>query len=501
MAPAPAAGSPVLQQPAMAPPADPAARVRWLNSRIDEVLATSPLGRAKVGVSVLELESGRLLYARNDALALNPASNVKLITTAAALSLLGPEFRFKTVLYIDREWRSGRANLYLRGYGDPTLQIEDLWRLCGELSARGIRSVADVVIDDTYFDEQRIGPGFDQKPEDAAFRAPQGAVSVNLNAVGVRVLPGGGDGAPARVLVDPPSPYFLVHNEARTVGRGRTSLVVESKEEEGAAPGHERTVLRVRGVIKTSDGGQEFWKRIAHPDLYTGHSLRELLVRRGIKVSGKVVRGAVPQTAVLLGTHYSAQLGVLVRDINKRSNNFMAEQVLKALGAEIGGKPGTWRKGLDAVARYMEGLGIPPSRYQMNNGSGLYDANRFAAAQLTAVLRAVSRDFRYAADFIGSLGVAGADGTIGHRMSGGLAERFIRAKTGTLLGVSCLSGYASAPAQSGQAARGPLAFSILMNDLPEDGGPTARQVQDAIGETLVLYLGGAPEARAAGGPR
>lgn len=477
-------------------PTDPAARVRWLNTRIDEVLATAPISRARVGVSVLDVETGRLLYAKSDGVLLNPASNVKLFTTAAALSLLGPEFRFKTGLYLDRE--GGKNDLYLRGYGDPTLQVEDLWRLSAELSTRGIHKLAgDLYIDDTYFDDQRIGPGFEQKNEDAAFRAPQGAVSLSYNAVGVRVLPGGGDGAPARVVIEPASPYFVVQNETRTVTSGRSNLVVESQEQTDADnPTQSHTLVRVRGVVRSGDTGQEFTRRVGHPDLYAGYTLRELLLRRGIKFTGRVLRGPTPAGATLMATHYSDQLGVLAREINKRSNNFMAEQVLKALGAEAAGKPGTWRKGLDAVGQYLTTVGIPIGRYQMNNGSGLYDANRFTAAQMTTLLRAAYRDFRFAADFVGSLGVAGADGTIGHRMSG-LAERHVRAKTGTLLGVSCLSGYASGALLPGPGApRGPLAFALMMNDLPEDGGAAARRAQDAIAELLVQYLGVTPEVTA-----
>ncbi|MCS6912127.1 MAG: D-alanyl-D-alanine carboxypeptidase/D-alanyl-D-alanine-endopeptidase [Myxococcales bacterium] len=477
------------------PPADAVQRVRWLNQRIDAILAASSLGRARMGVAVMDIESGRLLYARNEGELLNPASNVKLVTTAAALALLGPEFRCKTALYIDRDHRTNeRANLYLRGFGDPTLQAEDLWRLSAELSVRGVRRIGgDIVVDDSYFDDQRIGPGFDQKAEDAPFRAPQGAVSLNLNAVGVRVSPGNAEGDPARVTVEPASAYFVVINEARTTASGRTHITVEASDDKSAAAGQERTVIHVRGAIRRGDASQDFWKRVGHPELYAGYTLRELLLRRGIKVGGRVVRGVVPQGAVLLGTHSSPPLGVIVRDINKRSNNFMAEQVLKILGAETGGRPGTWRKGLEAVARFLEGLGIPPDRYQMTNGSGLYDANRFSAGQIVTILRAAYRDFRYAADFAGSLGISGAEGTISHRMSGGLAERYVRAKTGTLLGVSCLSGYAGSPLPT--APRGPLAFSILMNDLPEDGGPAARQAQDAIAEALVAYLGAPSDQR------
>lgn len=471
------------------PPTDPAQRLRWLSDRIDLLLGQLIGDRARVGVAVLDVDSGRLLYGKNDNVQFNVASNVKLFTVATALSLLGPEYRFKTALYAERERdRSEYKNLFLRGYGDPTLSTEDLWRLTSELQSRGIKRIkGDILIDDTFFDEQRVAPAFEQKNEDRAYRAPQGAVSLNYNAVGVHVYPGTGEGQPARIIIDPPSPYFIVSNETRTVGSGRTSLVVDSQEEKDAAPGREHTQIRVRGTIRTNDPGQDFAKRVAHPDLYAAWTLFELLTRRGIQVGGKPGRGSAPPAAQLIDSHYSVPLGVLCRDINKRSNNFMAEQVLKSLGADSSGRPGSWQKGLQAVSRYLEGMGILPGKYQMQNGSGLYDSNRFTPVQVVTLLRSAYRDFRISADFVASLAVAGADGTIWHRMSGGIAERYVRAKTGTLNGVSALSGFASAPLSGASMLRAPLAFSVVLNDLSM--GMPAKPLQDAIVESLVAYQG------------
>ncbi len=452
---------------------------RWLTDKITAALDTPTLRGARLGVSVIDVESGRSIFARNDKQLLNPASNVKLFTTAAALSLLGPEFRWKTTLYIDGSLTSGelKGRLYLQGRGDPTLVIEDLWKLTTDLWARGVRKIqGDLVVDDAYFDEVRLGPGFDQKQEDAPFRAPNGAVSLNYNAVAIHVLPGATDAAPARVLLDPETPYFVIHNEVRTVAKGRTSLTLELREQEAAMD------ITVRGRISKSDGGRTELRRIAHPDLYTANALRELLIRRGIKVTGNIVRGTVPQSARAVVQHASAPLSVVVREVNKRSSNFMAEQLVKTIGAEVGGRPGTWPKGLAAIADFLEKLGIPKVDYKMQNGSGLYDTNRFSTGQATTLLRAQFRDFRVASDFVGSLAVAGADGTISHRLSGTLAERQIRAKTGTLSGTSSLAGYAGWP------NRPPLAFAIFVNGLGEGATSQARTAQDEICRLLVTYL-------------
>jgi D-alanyl-D-alanine carboxypeptidase/D-alanyl-D-alanine-endopeptidase (penicillin-binding protein 4) len=472
-------GPPPQTQVVSSPTGSPADRQKWLKDQIDAALGGPELAKAKVGVDVVDVDSGKILYARNDAGLFNPASNVKLFTTAAALALLGPEYRWKTVVYADAPISGGelKGRLYIKGHGDPSLVVEDLWRVVGELYAGGLRKVSgDLVVDDSFFDNVRVGPGFEQKQEDLPFRAPNGALSLNYNAVGVHVLPGAGDAGPARVVIDPQTPYFTIVNDARTVAAGRSNVTVEARE----TPDH--TELKVAGRIRVGDEGVVLVRRVAHPDLYTANAFRELLSRRGIKVTGGIVRDATPTTAKALSAHYSQPLGVVVRDVNKRSNNFMAEQILKTLGAETGGRPGTWQKGIDAVAGFLERLGIARKDYKMTNGSGLYNSNLFSPAQLTTLLRVAYKDFRFAADFIGSLALAGADGTVSHRMEGGLAERYVRAKTGTLAGVSCLAGYAGAPGHA------PLAFAIFMNDVPDPSTLKARHAQDAIAEALVAYL-------------
>src|SRR5207302_1718869 len=186
----------------------------------------------------------------------NPASNVKLFTTAAALAILGPEYRWKTVVYADAPVAAGelKGRLYLKGHGDPSLVVEDLWRVVTDLYAGGLRKVTgDLVVDDTFF-----------------------------------------DAAPARVMIDPQTPYFTVVNDARTVAAGRTTITVESRETS------DHTELKVAGRIRASDGEQVVLRRVAHPDLYTANAFRELLLRRGIKVSGNIVRDATPTTAKAL---------------------------------------------------------------------------------------------------------------------------------------------------------------------------------------------------------
>jgi serine-type D-Ala-D-Ala carboxypeptidase/endopeptidase (penicillin-binding protein 4) len=473
-------------------PLEPGERRAWLRANIDMLLAQPELKKTKAGVLVVEADTGTPIYSHAEKTPLNAASNVKLVTSAAALSLLGPEYRWRTTLSV--AGAPGGASvppggelagdLVLRGGGDPTLSDEDLAAMVADLTALGVRKVRGaLVVDDSFFDRATVGPAYDQKNESIASRAPSSAASLDGNAVAVTVIPGAAAGAPARITLEPASPYFVVAGSVITASDGPAAPSVETRDEGGA-----RTRITVSGRIRFGDEPRTLYRRVVHPALFLGATLRQQLERRGIIVEKPTrVAAVAAQGLRVLSTHESAPLAVVVQELNKLSINFMAEQVLRTLGAEIVGRPGTWDKGLEAVARYLASLGLPRGSYQMTNGSGLYDSNHFSAEQIVDVLRAASRDFRISAEFLASLAVAGTDGTIAHRMAGTLAERYVRAKTGTLATVSCLSGFAGSP------GRMPLVFSILMNDVANTA--EARRTQDRVAELLVAYLeaGAAPQ--------
>jgi len=463
-------------------PADPAERRAWLKAQIDDALDAPALAKAKIGVLAVESDTGKPVYARGEKTPLNAASNVKIVTSSAALSLLGPEYRWRTTLSIAVNPPlppNGEiaGDLVLRGGGDPTLVGEDLAAMVADLAALGVHKVhGALVVDDGFFDGATVGPAYDQKKDSTASRAPSSAASLDFNVVAVTIIPGAAAGAPARVTVEPASPYFVLSGAVVTAADGPAGPSVETRDDAGA-----HTHIVVAGRVHVGSEPRTFYRRVVHPALFAGQSLRQQLERRRLLVDKPTRVGSVPAPGQrVLSTHESAPLAVVVQDLNKRSNNFMAEQVVRTLGAEIVGRPGTWDKGLDAVARYLAAVGLPRGSYAMTNGSGLYESNHFSAEQITTILRAASRDFRISAEFLASLAVAGTDGTIAHRMAGTLAERYVRAKTGTLASVSCLSGFAGSPGHV------PLIFSILMNDIAS--AAEARRAQDRVAEILVAYL-------------
>ena len=468
------------------PPANPEERPAWLKARLDALFSSPALTGAKISILVLDAESGKPIYGRNEKSALNAASNVKLVTTAAALALLGPEFRWKTAVLGLAPGEGGRAispagelqgDLFLRASGDPTLTTQDLAELASELSAIGLRRVhGGLLVDATAFDSATVGPSYDEKDDSAAFRAPSSAASLNGNTVAVIITPGPSAGAPARVVLDPPSANVVLTGRATTASKGPAAPIVQTSD-----AGNGQTRVTVSGRILLGSEPRIVLRRIVQPDLFLGQTFKQVLQKRGITIDQPLRVAAAPKNGLrTLATHDSPTLAVVVHELGKRSNNFVAEQVLRTLGGEVMGKPGTWQKGLDAVARYLDGLGIAKASFTMRNGSGLYDSNRFSAEQMATVIRAATRDFRISGEYLASLAVSGADGTLANRMTGSAAERYVRAKTGTLAKVSCLSGVAGAPGQK------PLVFSFLMNDVRSP--VEARALQDQATELLVGFL-------------
>jgi len=460
-------------------PAPAADAPKELESALRSIVEGSPLASARAGVLVMAAESGQVLYAKDADVLLNPASNVKLVTTAAALARLGPEYRFSTEFLSEAPPGAAAVKtLYVRGRGDPSLVTERLWAISGDLQHLGLRRIGEIVLDDSFFDGERSGPGYDQETGDRSYLAPAGALSLNFNSVAIHVGPGERPGQRARAELEPASDFLELDNRTVTVSpRAGRRVKVSSI----ALAGKQRIV--VEGRVPAGSRTLAIWRKIDDPALYLGATLKRLLEIRGLKV-GRVRAGTVPDGARLLFVSESDELAEVVRRLNKTSNNFTAEQILKTLGAEVRGAPGSWPKGISVVEEFLAGVGIPRGAYLMRNGSGLNDTNRFSARQLVTLLRWMWGRFPLQAEYLASLPVAGRDGTIRWRMEGTEAAGRLRAKTGTLDNVISLSGYVE------NGARQALAFAVLVNDYAGRSAPVVRAV-DALGAALAAS-GGPP---------
>jgi D-alanyl-D-alanine carboxypeptidase/D-alanyl-D-alanine-endopeptidase (penicillin-binding protein 4) len=394
-------------------------RVAKLRERLQEVLHDKPLGRTRVGVVVMQLSDGNVLFEHNPQVPFNPASNTKMLTTAAAMTYLGPGYRYRTALYGPAPDEEGvvHGDVVLRGSGDPSLATKDLAQLAHALAARGVTRIeGDLVADGRFRD---VGDG---------------ALILNRNTYFVHVRPGD-VGHAALVSVQPQSDFFGVENQAKTVIGKRSRLRIDAYRSKD-----DRLIVTVRGRITENRGEYVDARRLADGALYSAQILRGALRDFGVELTGKARTGH-SKVETVLAEHLSAPLADISRVSNKPSNNFVADCIYKTLGGELFGLPGTLEKGTKAVMEYLSEMGIAPNRYKIVNGSGLTHENRITARDLAVLLRHIYRDPQMAPDFVSSLAVSGIDGTIRNRFLGSDAVGLVRAKTGTLSGVSALSGY------------------------------------------------------------
>jgi len=452
---------------------------RQLMAQLQSILQTPELEGARVGVHVRSLSDGRVLFDRGGDELFNPASNTKLLTTAAALEVLGPSYRFGTEVHRSGTMKDGVVDrLYVTGGGDPTLTTEAMFGLVNEVALRGIEAVdGDLVVDDSFFDEVREGPGWEEETGDPAYAAPVGAFSVNFNTFVLRVTPGEAVGQPARVRVWPD--VGLVDPVVDAVTRGRRTRSRLWAGTKAGQDGHIEVVLRGSIALDAYEG-YEIRRRVHDPTRFAGEMMKSLLQMRGISVKGKVRRGERPDDAIRVAGHTSPPLASILSKLNKYSNNFIAEQILKTMGAEATGEPGSWASGIDVLEQFLDELGVPRDQYVLGNGSGLNDVNRVTPAIVTLLLARMNERFDVRPEFIASLATAGLSGTIHRRFEDTPAETRLRAKTGSLTGVSALSGYVLTRDDE------LLAFSIMMNDYRGRARPMW-QIQDRIGVALAQH--------------
>lgn len=456
--------------------------------------------RFKASVAVRDIDTGRLVFDSQGATPLIPASVLKIVTSVAALKLLGSDYRFPTEVFVDRDnaarlarksSRGNAGNLYFRGYGDPGLVDESLWKIAQAVMQQGIEEVENIVVDDSLFIEPTKVSG--SRP----YQAGLSATTLNHNSYAITVVPTV-VGRTAEVHLTPGVPYLLTNRVETVAGGGNNVILSQVPQSQSYATrrarGNELTELGVpdvRVVVKGSlgieSGPQTFYHSVPDPAANVAGALRALLTQSGVKVNGKLLSGETPATAKLLQVFESRSLGHLLADLNQFSNNVIAGQLLFALGQD---EVGYFKKPL-AIRRieaFLRKLGIASEEFSIHDGSGLDRSNRLSSRALTTVLYDAYKDFAISADLVASLSRFNRTGTLRKRKlirSRGQKTTLTRkeitslsegvwGKTGTLNGVSSLAGYL----ETKNSRR--LAFSIIIN------GPTAEAKK--IENTIVTLL-------------
>lgn len=449
-----------------------------LRERIESVLARPSLSRAEWGIEVRDAATGRLLYARGADRPVIPASNLKLVVTAAAAHHLAPDYRYRTTVHGTGPVRGGvlDGDLVLYGRGDPLIsdrygrdRMETWEALADSLLARGIRRVSGgVVADDSYFEAQHVRPDWDPYDLRWWYAAPVGALGFNDNSVVVHIRPGA-VGERARVTWEPRSEYVEVENRTVTVGaRGRSTVDLER-----AGP---RRIRAVGQVLASAGADVEFFA-VSNGAEYAGTTFREVLERKGIAFGRAGVRVVTDPArspaagAAVLAEHRSDPLDRVIGPILLNSQNWIAETLLKTLGREVRGE-GSWDAGIAVERDFLTRVvGIDSAEVHLRDGSGLSSGNRVTARALVQLLSYVHRTprMRIVRD---NLPVSGRDGSLRSRFPD-LPGR-VAAKTGYIGNVDSLSGFVTMA--DGQTA----VFAIIANKSYQPSSRMKAAIDDVV---------------------
>ena len=403
-----------------------------------QALKAAQIPAASVAVVVQPVDTAQPLVAHNAAQAMNPASVMKLVTTYAALDLLGPAWTWKTTAWVDTAAVNGvlSGNLYLKGSGDPRFAIEHLWGLLRQLRVRGIQQISgDVVLDRTVFDVPAIDPGaFDDKPMRPYNVGPDGLL-INLRALRFTLL---ADNGKPRLLMETPSDGLRVDNQLRA-GEGGCGSNWKDFISIRLIPENNGNRLEFTGTYSPLCGEKALNLAPLPADGQAGGLIRALWKELGGTLGGQVRGGTVPVGSRLIATHESPPLADTVRDINKYSNNVMARQVYLTLGNESA--PATAERARQRIADWLNARGLRFAELEIENGSGLSRSERISADSLNRLLLDAWRN-PVMPEFVSSLPIVGIDGTMKKRLNGSEATGRAHIKTGTLDSVKTAAGYA-----------------------------------------------------------
>lgn len=473
---------------------------------IAQILAAPELQQGFWGIEAVSLSTGKTLYAQNSTKLFTPASNAKLFTTAAAFSLIGPDYRFRTTVETNGTLDThGRltGDLTLVGRGDPNLSgrelpydlhternehpIQVLKQLADTLVQKGVKYVdGDIVADDSYYAFERYGEGWSQDDLVWSDGAPVSALTINDNVVFLNIQPADRSGEKAFVGILPVADYYHIDNRILTTPAGTERKIFINRE-----PGS--TSVTLWGNIPIGDPGASEGIAIEDPAQFAAGLFRQLLEARGIVIYGKqrtrhtelanlntftVVASAsasggggareIENQPLVLASYESQPLMEDLTVINKVSQNLHAELLLRLLGREKG-TAGTIESGLEVERGFLNRADIPENQYAFYDGSGLSREDLVTPDAIVQLLRYAALQ-PWGKMFQETLPVGGVDGSLAHRFSDLDPRAHVFAKTGSLTGVKTLSGYITTV--SGEQ----IAFSILTNNL----NLPANQVDQAI---------------------
>lgn len=423
-----------------------------LPASVHDALRRANIPVSSVGIVVREINSSAPLIQVNAKQAMNPASTIKLLTTYAALELLGPAHTWRTEAYLDGRLENGvlHGNLVIKGYGNPKINAEHLWLWLRELRNRGLREIrGDLILDRSAFRiQENDQAAFDNDP-DRAYNVGPDALLLNFNAIRLHFIPAEGK---VNVFTEPSLAGITLDNRLtlknqRNCGDWGSNINIQLT--------GDANVIRLSGTYPTSCGERDKATSLLSHAQYFDAVFRSLWQEMGGTLSGKTRDGITPDSALLLATHYSQPLSEIIRDINKFSNNVMARQLFLSLSLnrEIPVKntpqiettlpllsPASLERSEAALRNWVSNKGFDFPELVLENGAGLSRKVRISPYNLSVLLQDIQLS-PYSAEIEASLPIVGVDGTMKKRHDNCSVTTHAHLKTGSLEGVKSIAGY------------------------------------------------------------
>jgi serine-type D-Ala-D-Ala carboxypeptidase/endopeptidase (penicillin-binding protein 4) len=452
--------------------APPSICLNELPTAIESVIRHPELQRSQVGILVQTLSTGQTLYERDAQKFFIPASNTKLLSTAAALQSLGARYRIRTSVY---QMPGESVSLRVVGRGDPSIGDAQLQDLARQLRQKGIQKIDQLWLDESYYQGNAVNPSWAVGDIQESYGVPISNLMMNSNSIDLTMTPQK-VGQPLQLTWKNPAdiPPWQIENYTQTVDAKGAEYVELERD-------LQKPILRVYGQLR--EGAEAFTTSVgvADPAMHFSKHFVQALAKEGIRVDRtEAMRGKFQpvEGQTEIAAIESPILSELVKQANQESDNFYADALLKLLGAEPMDGSTTTARGLEKLGKTLTQFKVDESGYAIVDGSGLARQNLISPITLVQVLRMMSQQ-PMGTLFRASLPVAGLSGTLRSRFKGSPAQGIVQAKTGTLSGISALSGYISPPNYS------PLVFSIIVNHTRKDT-IQQRQAIDQIVEKLVM---------------
>ncbi|MBP7653401.1 D-alanyl-D-alanine carboxypeptidase/D-alanyl-D-alanine-endopeptidase [Candidatus Dependentiae bacterium] len=435
--------------------------------KIERILTSDRLNQTNCGIYAVSLKTGKIIFDYNSDKLFIPASTLKLVTSVSALKILKPEYRFKTEFltdeFIDKKTIS---NIYLKGYGNPEFKYSDLEKIVISLSKKISKIQGNIIIDNTYFDKVHYGKGWMWDDLALPFSAAVSALNIEGNCIEVSVA--ANDSDIIDISIFPENGYI---KKICDIKDGINNIKINRLEKEY------NEIFEFTGTFPLNET-KVMYCSVIKPEYFFASNFKHLLQKHNIEFSGDIIEKKIPDQAVLLENHFSESLTLIIHNFLKYSDNLAGECLLKTIGAESNQTQGSNYNGILTVKNFISSIGMDSDSYRIEDGSGLSRYSLVSPKFMVKILDYAYRDYTIYSELSAGLPVSGIDGSLVNRLKTEKSERRIRAKTGYMSGIRCLSGYVFTTSND------IVAVSIMMNGIVGLTKPLA-DIQDEILNVII----------------